>query len=232
MSTPIRSPLWIGRFAANVWTPGLATLWAALPTPVYWLLPAGRRTRSANCPLVMVVTCHVVMVPLTGELACASGSARRTLAAVVLVPLAPYWELNALSGLPTVTVAPSAADAGDMARPAATAATDKIGSRLPNLTALQRSPRELRPLLPGSWCDLKPLLSVGAISIVGGRPAYFGRKAAVPLCMESSTPSRDTAWAMSEENVEVVRASTSRRIVEMTCRSKQKGREHALVLPL
>ena len=28
-----------------------------------------------------------------------------------------------------------------------------------------------------------------------------------PLCMESSTPSRDTAWAMSEENVEVVRAA-------------------------
>ena len=31
----------------------------------------------------------------------------------------------------------------------------------------------------------------------------FGREAA--LCMESSAPSRDTAWAMSEENVEAMR---------------------------
>jgi hypothetical protein len=29
--------------------------------------------------------------------------------------------------------------------------------------------------------------------------------AKVLLCMESSTPSSDTAWAMSEENVEIVR---------------------------
>ena len=30
----------------------------------------------------------------------------------------------------------------------------------------------------------------------------FGRKAAVLLCMESSTPPEDTAWAMSEENLD------------------------------
>ena len=36
------------------------------------------------------------------------------------------------------------------------------------------------------------------------REYCFGRKAVVLLCMESSTPPRDTAWAMLEENVEVV----------------------------
>jgi uncharacterized protein len=34
----------------------------------------------------------------------------------------------------------------------------------------------------------------------------FGRKAAPLFCMESATPQRDTAWAMSEENIEIVRS--------------------------
>jgi hypothetical protein len=61
------------------------------------------------------------MVPLTGELVYAPYWARETLAAVVFVPLAPYWELKALSGLPTVTTAAPAvaaehANANDSAR--------------------------------------------------------------------------------------------------------------------
>jgi hypothetical protein len=34
---------------------------------------------------------------------------------------------------------------------------------------------------------------------------HWRRPQKMPLCMESSTPWRDTAWAMSEENVEIVR---------------------------
>ena len=51
------------------------------------------------------------------------------------------------------------------------------------------------------WARLDSVPSVVALIEVGGH-AYT-----LLLCMESSTPPRDTAWAMSEENVEIVRRS-------------------------
>jgi hypothetical protein len=43
-------------------------------------------------------------------------------------------------------------------------------------------------------------------NLIKNRPAFYGLST-VLLCMESGTPWRDTAWAMSQENVDAVRRS-------------------------
>ena len=43
------------------------------------------------------------------------------------------------------------------------------------------------------------------IPLIAQKTERPGPVRGVLLCMESSTPSRDTAWGMSEENVEIVR---------------------------
>ena len=93
----------MGRLAGKVWIPVALAVAGLVPAPRYVLALPCLITRSAKPPMALTSTRQLTTVPLTGEVTFAPGSGSAELSSVV-VPLKKLLK-EAVSGLPTVTVA-------------------------------------------------------------------------------------------------------------------------------